>query len=490
MKKIYSLIAMIMAVLLIFSSVGHVFAAEERELTNDEKAAFIVRDEWTGWVRDFTASLSELDKNATAKIYEGMDFYDMQYRFTEKYKKVPEYLDEDGKPTQKLKDMIKEKRKEINKRKTDSGGESSSYTMIDWDGVSADSWMSKLPNNRYLNDINIPGVANADMAVTESQATQGITDAVQKARSISLYCRQSNSVYPNLQAGFRAFDYGLSYRATTGTETPTSFGYSFTPTGNNILMPANMVNQIGTGSGYYSGSDTSTSNSLVNQFQQMVRYLINFPTETIVVPLRYITGGTPTQMATLIKEVIEKQTYPLYDGDKNPVSLKDYVYTGTTFPKLKDVRKKIVIVSRMSALDIGIPLYKSGDSTYTSLVTNGSVVDGVSMYTENKEFHYTASERVGHITDALDIVTAKSISTSGNKGSHGAFINAEGYKQDNTTTTAFVGIKPLTIATEVNKAIKAYNFTQGQLVGTLMIDFADYSDANGDLASIIFKTNP
>ena len=73
MKKIYSLIAIIMAVTLTFSSVGAVFAAEERELTNDEKAAFIVRDEWTGWVRDFTASLSELDKNATAKIYEGMD---------------------------------------------------------------------------------------------------------------------------------------------------------------------------------------------------------------------------------------------------------------------------------------------------------------------------------------------------------------------------------------------------------------------------------
>ena len=84
-----------------------------RELTDREKAAFIVRDEWTTWVRAFTASLSELDKNATSRIYDNMDYYDMQYRFTEKYKKVPEYLDEDGKPTQKLKDLIKKKRKEI-----------------------------------------------------------------------------------------------------------------------------------------------------------------------------------------------------------------------------------------------------------------------------------------------------------------------------------------------------------------------------------------
>ena len=85
----------------------------DRELTDREKAAFIVRDEWTAWVKSFTASLSELDKNATSRIYDNMDYYDMQYRFTEKYKKVPEYLDEDGKPTQKLKDLIKAKRKEI-----------------------------------------------------------------------------------------------------------------------------------------------------------------------------------------------------------------------------------------------------------------------------------------------------------------------------------------------------------------------------------------
>ncbi len=84
-----------------------------RALTDRENAAFIVRDEWTSWVKSFTNELSALDKNATERIYKNMDYYDMQYRFTEKYKKVPEYLDEDGKPTQKLKDLIKEKRKEI-----------------------------------------------------------------------------------------------------------------------------------------------------------------------------------------------------------------------------------------------------------------------------------------------------------------------------------------------------------------------------------------
>ena len=85
----------------------------DRALTDRENNAFIVRDEWTAWVKSFTSELSALDKNAISRIYSNMDFYDMQYRFTEKYKKVPEYLDEDGKPTDKLKNLIKEKRKEI-----------------------------------------------------------------------------------------------------------------------------------------------------------------------------------------------------------------------------------------------------------------------------------------------------------------------------------------------------------------------------------------
>ena len=478
MKKIYSLIAIIMAVTLTFSSVGAVFAAEERELTNDEKAAFIVRDEWTGWVRDFTASLSELDKNATAKIYEDMDFYDMQYRFTEKYKKVPEYLDEEGKPTQKLKDMIKEKRKEINKRKTGSE-ESSSYVMIDWTGVDKHSWMSKLPNNRYLNDINIPGVANAALAYTESQATDGDTTDIQKARSIAQYCRQSNTIYYNMNSGYRALDYGLNFKKRGTSETRATYGYSFDPTGDNFIVAGNMIQQVGTGAGNYAANNGAFVKS---ELQEIVRFLIDNPTETVVISIRNLSTNEGT-LVTLLKELIDKQTFNLRDGDKTTVNLKDFVYTGNTFPKLKDVRKKMVIFSRISALDIGIPMYSS--NAYTSLLPSGAVVDGVSMYTENKEFQYTADEKVNITKNSLDIVAAKNIDTSGKKGKNGALIYTEGYKVDNTNTSAIVKVKPSEVATEVNKAIKAYDIPQGKLVGTIMVDFADEA-----IADKILKTNP
>ena len=114
-KNVLRALSIIVVAGLMFLPSSFAFATNmDKELTDREKAAFIVRNEWTTWVNAFTASLSELDKNATSRIYNNMDFYDMQYRFTEKYKKVPEYLDEDGKPTQKLKDLIKKKRKELN----------------------------------------------------------------------------------------------------------------------------------------------------------------------------------------------------------------------------------------------------------------------------------------------------------------------------------------------------------------------------------------
>ena len=113
-QKILKTLSILMVVGLMLVPASATFASgTDRPLTDRENAAFIVRDEWSAWVKGFTASLSELDKNATSRIYNNMDYYDMQYRFTEKYKKVPEYLDEDGKPTQKLKDLIKEKRKEL-----------------------------------------------------------------------------------------------------------------------------------------------------------------------------------------------------------------------------------------------------------------------------------------------------------------------------------------------------------------------------------------
>lgn len=81
-KKIVA--ALIVA--LIASQSSFVYALEKEwkaeELSEDQQKAFITRDEFTSWVTAFTASLSEVDKNATQKIFDNMDFYDLQYKIT------------------------------------------------------------------------------------------------------------------------------------------------------------------------------------------------------------------------------------------------------------------------------------------------------------------------------------------------------------------------------------------------------------------------
>ena len=58
----------------------------DRDLTDDEKKSFITRDEFTAWRESFIKSLSDLDLQATQRILEDMNFYDMQYKVTDTYK--------------------------------------------------------------------------------------------------------------------------------------------------------------------------------------------------------------------------------------------------------------------------------------------------------------------------------------------------------------------------------------------------------------------
>ena len=184
----------------------------DRPLTDRENAAFIVRDEWTAWVKGFTASLSELDKNATSRIYDNMDYYDMQYRFTEKYKKVPEYLDEDGKPTQKLKDLIKAKRKQLAGAKTldylcftsKANGSKVSYAKlgvpdismgISYDGVSFSPWDGSEVTLDSGKSIYVWNKKNHIVGSSGSRIKFSVTENVELSGDISSLVNFGDSLY-------------------------------------------------------------------------------------------------------------------------------------------------------------------------------------------------------------------------------------------------------------------------------------------------------
>lgn len=108
MKKIAKIliVAMIMVSTMSVSNFNLFATSFDNGLTDVENAAFITREEFELWRESFIASLSELDAKSTQKIYDNMDFYDMQFKFTETYKVDPYVNEITGENTELLDEMI------------------------------------------------------------------------------------------------------------------------------------------------------------------------------------------------------------------------------------------------------------------------------------------------------------------------------------------------------------------------------------------------
>ena len=532
MKRIYILIATILTAVLLIGTVNFVFAAEERDLTNDEKEAFIVRDEWTGWVKEFTASLSELDKEATAKIYENMDFYDMQYRFTEKYKKVPEYLDEDGKPTQLLKDMIKEKRIELNRKRLKMKSYSSGSGVA---SASQTDWMSKIPDERYINDINIPGIYDPLSTYYLPPNYTGNDD--QKRYYMSK--AQDTGVVDQLNAGYRAFDIGIRY----------------IPADNKFVMRLNvydssMITKDPKGSGYrqLNVMDIDEEHRNVEDLLDIFKeWLDAHPTESIVLCVRYVkynqyeneTSPLSYEYTSIFSSVKGSSSFGTYNklyevltSDK----YKDYFYIGTKIPKLKDVRKKVVLLVRdyyelgdaFVKNEFGIRLKRESSNCGTDMndygvnyweipiskiLHNESVdiypVVNVAENTFPYEFSDLDKDSYRKISnEALvnyKIEILKNAFSELQKRNAGAYdgkmgphmglvlcgINLLDSTHNYTSqtpiegTTGFYGFSYSDTSPFINNFIKSYDFKKGKLLGILMLTYGDE-----ELARHIYETNP
>lgn len=88
MKRITLISIISMLALTTVLSLSFVAFAEEetRSLTDSENASFVTREEFIIWKNDFISKLEKLDAEATDRIFDNMDFYDLQYVFTDNYK--------------------------------------------------------------------------------------------------------------------------------------------------------------------------------------------------------------------------------------------------------------------------------------------------------------------------------------------------------------------------------------------------------------------
>lgn len=432
MRKLYSKISVAVVLTLLVGLFNLPFYG--RELTEDEKNAFIVRDEWTTWVNAFTASLSELDRQATAKIYDNMDFYDMQYRFTEKYKKTPEYLDADGKPTDTLKQLIKDKRKELNRsRGSSSGGGSSSYDMINWAIVSTDgsNWMENIPDSRYIYEVNLPGTHDSGTFYPYN-GTAAIDAFVAAAKC------QTMTIEEQLDAGIRVLDLRLdeSLNICHGSGT-----YKFT--------------------GYEDSAHTSVLT--LNKVLTTVRdFLTTNPTEVVVVCVKVEDGTTANVVSALNTEL---------------ANWTSSMYTGTTYPKISDVKGKMVLMSRISTLNKGI-YYNVADK-----VDRGTrVIDGVTVLMDD-QYDIGATAKTTAVNNALAALESYYINLTGGKGTRSGFV----FTSSNTfsASTILSYESPQAIANTINPVLNSHTYQQGRAYGFIMMDFPTQA-----VIDKIYMTNP
>lgn len=431
MKKLFSKVSLVLVFSLLVGLLNLPFYG--RELSEDEKNAFIVRDEWTTWVRGFTASLSELDRQATAKIYSNMDFYDMQYRFTEKYKKTPEWLDADGKPTQQLKEAIKEKRKELNRERSASGGGSTTNYMIDWTLVPTTEvdWMDNITDSKYVYELNLPGTHNSGMYYPyNGNAT---IDAFVAAAKCQTY-----TIEQQLEKGIRVFDLRVdeSLNICHGSGT-----YKFTA---------------------YKDSAHTDVLTLNDTLTKINNFLTAHPSEVVVVSVKVEDGTTSTVVSALNTEL---------------ANWTSSMYTGTTFPKLSDVKGKMVLMSRISTLNKGV-YYDVPDNA--ALQTK--VIDGVNIIIDD-QYDKNATEKTTAVNNALTALESYYVNTTGGKGTRSGLL----FTSSNTFSASTIATyqSPEYIANTINPVLNGHSWRQGRAYGFVLMDFP--TDAN---IKKIYETNP
>ena len=306
------------------------------------------------------------------------------------------------------------------------------FTTIDWTGVATTDWMAKIPDSRYLNNINIPGTHDSEMVHLWNSNSTIMAAGKEYARC------QTDDVIAELSAGYRLFDLRIDGSDTSGTICHGSGMYKF------IAKDAADEETAAT----ITFSDLFTNIGVKN-------FLDSHPTETIVMSLK-VEDGDAANVVTAITNVV----------NANP----SYFYTGTTIPRLKDVRKKIVILSRIPTLGLGIQLNlpdKAGE-----VIT----IDGVGFYAED-HYDVNADTKKTHIDTAFNTTTSKEIKIDGTKGTNGGLIF--------TSSNVALSATPKNISDVINPYIKSKTFTQGRLLGWI---FSDYVDVG--LATKIFSTNP
>ncbi|MCR4610322.1 MAG: InlB B-repeat-containing protein [Lachnospiraceae bacterium] len=240
-------------------------------------------------------------------------------------------------------------------------------TDTDPEKLQGSNWMSLISDDRYLNEINIPGTHDAAMAGVEGGTILGDVSKGY-ARTQSMY------IADQLKSGVRMLD----IRMTNAKKFEPSDDRVYIVHGQGVSFLDMRYFATKDGKDYY----------LWDVLDDVTNFLRNNPTETILLELGY-EYNSGDEARTYEKA---QRHLNIYENRINPSTGKSYIYTEngsniiTTMPKLRDTRGQIVILSKnTSALGYGIN-YSAGNGYNV----NGSVAGKPFSY----ENHYEAD--AGH----------------------------------------------------------------------------------------------
>lgn len=190
------------------------------------------------------------------------------------------------------------------------------------------SWMSMLPDSRYLSEINIPGTHDSGTANVEGSWNS----------STNFVSCQKYFIEQQLYAGVRSLDIRTAWNNDSNTM---------------VLVHGSASNVCHT-----PDHGNSQNKTFASVLDTILAYLDKHPTEAVVLTLKIDSGdktkGTET-LRTILKQYIKAHPDRFYDWTKGSGSATwSVTQARMSSPKLGDVRGRIVMLTRVNFAD-GMP---------------------------------------------------------------------------------------------------------------------------------------
>lgn len=319
--------------------------------------------------------------------------------------------------------------------------DSYNFTYKD-DSITSLNWMSKLSDDIYLTDINIPGVhdaatANMDMNISSSCQMLYMDDL--------------------LDAGVRYFDLRL--------------GTSIFVDGDTLTLQHGMDRCLDKNDNYLWMDDVLSLS---------INFLNRNPGETIVFQLLNVNDCHKT----------------IYDYFKKYAEGSDYFYIGDHVPTLGEARGKIVLISRLdlSKVDENVtydiekdgfkgqwalktPDWKLGENNDSALVTSG---DDYEVWSQDN-YDMSADDKWPWVDGSISGAKNKKYNAEKN-GKKAWVVSYTSVSHLLIQTTPLSGARNMNI--RVKKALNDNRWGKNEFLGVICSDFSDEQ-----LAQMVYRTN-